>query len=219
MPTLNKILLNIQGRTLILYYRVNRPRQDIPPYIEVLPSDELSQFNLKGLNPEMFCVNLADMVNIHGKYSGQVLNEKQMPVARWSINPDEIKASLNRQAPQLTLKQAEDLLLSIYGLVSHDREYFDYQEFSEHPVQTEPELTPGYRLTIVLEEIEGHVESYGYFILDMHDGKAWLEQPPPLSSRSGLIDLIENKLKQIRNGGLKINSLREETDYSHSSSA
>ena len=65
---LNKILITIQGRTLILYYQIRqRPlAMGAKPvqYIAVLPAPELARFNLKGLTPEMFCVNIADMVNI-----------------------------------------------------------------------------------------------------------------------------------------------------------
>jgi hypothetical protein len=87
---LNKLLITIQGRTLILYYQVKqgmvRNNTAHKSYIEVLPSDELARFDLKGLTPDMFCVNIADMVNIRGLFSGQVENEKQLPVARWQLN-------------------------------------------------------------------------------------------------------------------------------------
>ncbi|MBZ0092958.1 MAG: hypothetical protein K8F27_12160, partial [Sulfuricellaceae bacterium] len=44
---------------------------------------DLSRFDLRGLTPEMFCVNISDAVNIRGVLSGNVENEQQIFVARW----------------------------------------------------------------------------------------------------------------------------------------
>ncbi len=216
MTNLNKILVQIQGRTLILFYKVNRLRPEIPAYIEVLPSPELGFFNLKGLSPEMFCINLADMVNIHGKYAGTIENEKQVPVAKWAVNYDEIRQALREpHIPALTMSVAVNRLKSIPGLVNQEKEYFDYQDFITWQDQTEPGLQAGYRLTIVLEEIECHPEIYGYYFLGMHDGHTWANEIPPLSSRPALHEMIANKMDEIRHCGLSISTIRDETAYHH----
>ena len=90
-------------------------------YIQVFPSAELSRFNLKGLTPEMFCVNISDMVNIRGMYSGQVENEKQIPVAKWEINYDEYLQLKNTVTSRLSHKQIVNLLAAMSGYVGESQ--------------------------------------------------------------------------------------------------
>ncbi|MBZ0092942.1 MAG: hypothetical protein K8F27_12080, partial [Sulfuricellaceae bacterium] len=84
---MKKVLISIQGKTLILHYQVNpapvRNCSCRASYITVLPPADLSRFDLRGLTPEMFCVNISDAVNIRGVLSGNVENEQQIFVARW----------------------------------------------------------------------------------------------------------------------------------------
>ena len=116
---MNKILITIQGRTLILYYQIKRSlahkSTGSANYIHVLPSAELTRFNLKGLTPEMFCVNIADMVNIRGLYTGQVENERQISVAKWEINYEEYLQIKNTLSSQLSHQKLVNLLAAMPG--------------------------------------------------------------------------------------------------------
>lgn len=215
---MNKILITIQGRTLILYYQVkhgsDRNRSGRNNYVEVLPSGELSKFDLKGLTPEMFCVNIADMVNIRGIFSGQVENERQVPVARWTMSQEEYKQTVSVAADNLTHRQIVDLLAPLPGYLREaDHQYIDFEE-SLVPRETSGQATfSGYRLTIATEEIEGSISTFAYYSLDTRTPLGWQDIPPPQADYQVIQNAIENKLQAIRDAGVQISKIYDETDY------
>jgi hypothetical protein len=216
--TLNKILITIQGRTLILYYQVKHalPLKGLArtAYIQVFPSDELSKFNLKGLTPEMFCVNIADMVNFQRVYSGIVENEKQIPVARWSFNYDEYIELINAPIKNLTHAQIVTLLSPLAGFVrEYDDQYIDFEErIVSHKLDDASENI-GYRLTIATEEIEGVTSTDAYYSLDTYSENKWQASPPAPSDFETIRITLNNKLQLIKEVGVSINQLIDETDY------
>jgi len=210
---LNKILITIQGRTLILYYQVKRgsARNN---YIEVSPSDELAKFDLKGLTPEMFCVNIADMVNIRGMFSGQVENERQIPVARWSMNREEYMQAASAPAENLTHLQIVDLLASVPGYIQEtDNQYIDFEERVVPHETAGQSAFSGYRLTLATEEIEGSVSTYAYYSLDTRTPQGWQGTPPPQADFQAIRTALERKLQEIRDAGVQIVKAYDETDY------
>ncbi len=212
---LNKILITIQGRTLILYYQVKQGMAATAAgrsnYIQVMPSEELSRFNLKGLTPEMFCVNIADMVNLRGMYSGQVENEKQLPVAKWSLNYDEYLQLKDALASQLTHQQIVEKLASMPGYAKEsDDQYID---FEERVVPRDDATFSGYRLTLMTEEIDGNISTIAYYYLDTCTAAGWQDVPPPQADFAAVRSAVENKLQQIRDAGITIQTVNDETDY------
>lgn len=212
---LNKILITIQGRTLILYYQVKQGLATNAAgrsnYIRVMPSEELSRFNLKGLTPEMFCVNIADMVNLRGMYSGQVENEKQIPVAKWSLNYDEYLQLKDVLASQLTHRQIVTRLAPMPGYVKEsDGQYID---FEERVVPRDNATFSGYRLTLMTEEIDGNISTLAYYYLDTCTAAGWQDVPPPQQDYAAVRSAVENKLQQIRDAGITIQTVNDETDY------
>jgi hypothetical protein len=215
---LNKILITIQGRTLILHYQI----QQVPAhngagrtnYIQVMPSAELSRFNLKGLTPEMFCINIADMVNIRSMYSGQVENERQIPVAKWSLNYEEFLQIKSSPVTQLTHKQIVKLLVSLPGYVQEtDDQYIDFEERIV-PHQTGDHTSfSGYRLTIMTEEIDGNIASHAYYYLDTCTPAGWQDIHPPKADHEAVRVALENKLQGIRECGVQLTQVKDETDY------
>ncbi len=215
---LNKILITIQGRTLILYYQVKlgleRKGDGWSNNIEVLPTAELTRFNLKGLTPDMFCVNISDMINIRGLYRGQVENERQIGVAKWELNYDEflqLKSGLNTR---LTHKQLVKILSSIPGYLEEtDNQYIDFEECVV-PHKTGASTTfSGYRLSIMTEDIEGNISTSAYYYLDTHNPEGWQDTPPPQSDYEVVKIALTNKLQRIREAGVQILSVNDETDY------
>jgi hypothetical protein len=215
---LNKILITIQGRTLLLFYQLKQGLQangtGSSNYIQVLPSAELARFNLKGLTPEMFCVNIADMVNIRGMYTGQVENEKQIPVAKWALNYDEFLQLKNALISQLSHKQIVKLLSNLPGYVGEsDDQYIDFEErVVTHPSGDHTSFS-GYRLSIMTEEVEGHISTHAYYYLDTCTGDGWQDMPPPQGDYAAVRSALENKLQQIREAGVRISAANDETDY------
>lgn len=209
---MNKILITIQGRTLILYYQVKRAARN--NYIEVSPCDELAKFDLKGLTPEMFCVNLADMVNIRGMFSGQIENERQIPVARWSMNREEYMQAASAPAENLTHQQIVNLLASLPGYIEETgNQYIDFEE-RVVPHETAGQATySGYRLTLATEEIEGSVSTYAYYSLNTSTPQGWQGTPPPQADFQVIRTALESKLKEIRDAGVQIVKAYDETDY------
>jgi hypothetical protein len=215
---LNKLLITIQGRTLILYYQVKqgmvRNNTAHKSYIEVLPSDELARFDLKGLTPDMFCVNIADMVNIRGLFSGQVENEKQLPVARWLLNREEYLQLTGAPRQNLTHEQIVNLLASMPGYQQEsDRQYIDFEESVVPRHSGEPGTFSGYRLTIVTEEIEGSISSYAYYYLDTLAPQGWQGTPPPPADYEAIQRALAKKLQAIADAGVILSQLTDETDY------
>lgn len=221
---MNKILITLQGRTLILYYQVKHGsarnnaavagNSHKTGYIEVLPDDELARFDLKGLTPEMFCVNIADMVNIRGMFSGQVENERQIPVARWSMNRDEYVEALSVPADNLTHQQIVKLLASLPGYIQEtDQQYIEFEERVVSHAAAELATFSGYRLTLATEEIEGSVSTCAYYSLDTHTQQGWQGTPPPPGDYQPIRNAIESKLQAIRQAGVTIEKVYDETDY------
>ncbi len=215
---MNKILITIQGRTLILYYQIKlgleRKGDGWSNYIEVLPTAELTRFNLKGLTPEMFCVNISDMVNIRSLYRGQVENERQIDVAKWELNYDEflqLKSGINTR---LTHKQIVKILSSMPGYLQEtDNQYIDFEE-RVVPYKTGLGTAfSGYRLSIMTEDIEGDISTSAYYYLDTHKHEGWQDTPPPQSDCEVVKIALVNKLQCIREAGVQILSVNDETDY------
>ena len=215
---MNKLLVTIQGRTLILYYQIRQRMADNgalhAQYIAVLPAPELARFNLKGLTPEMFCVNIADMVNIRGQYSGQVENERQVPVAKWHLDYDEFLQLKNTVSAPLTHDISVSLLAPLDGyLTESDNQYI---EFEERVIsrETGEEITgSGYRLTIMTEEIEDEINTSAFYYLDTFANSGWLGYPPPQAELDTIQSALNNKLDAIREAGVDLVQVSDETDY------
>ncbi|GEM_PF-2999187 len=215
---LKKILITIQGKTLILHYQVKhglvRKGSGWATYIEVLPSAELARFDLKGLTPEMFCVNISDMVNIRGLFSGQVENERQVPVARWEINHEDYLQVTSTQAAKLTHSQIVDLLASLPGYIQEtDSQFIDFEGRIIPHETGEPATFSGYRLTIVTEDIDDKVAPYAYYNLDTLTREEWQGYPPPQADYEPIRTALENKLQTIREAGVQLTQVDDETDY------
>jgi len=215
---LNKILITIQGRTLILYYLLKRslPYKDAGPahYITVLPSDELSRFNLHGLTPEMFCVNIADMVNFRKIFSGQVENERQFAVAKWDINHDAYLKAVSDMPSNLTHQEIVKLVSSIPAYIREsDGQYIDFEERIAPFLLGGKTCFSGYRLTIVTENIEGDISSSAYFNLGIFTQQGWQDSLPPPAAHEAVHTAVANKVQAIRNAGVPLLRISEETDY------
>ena len=183
-------------------------------YIAVSPSAELSRFDLSGLTPEMFCVNISDMVNIHGLIDGVVENERQIPVARWAINYEDYLNAIRAQATKLTHRQIVDLLASLPGYIQEaDNQFVDFEE------QIIPHKTvgntaySGYRLTIVTEDIEDKVAPYAYYNLDTHTLEGWQGMPPQPADYEPIRLALEKQLQSIKDAGVQLTQVDDETDY------
>lgn len=220
---MKKILISIQGKTLILQYQVRpaRVRNGVgwASYISVLPDDELSRFDLKGLTAEMFCVNISDMVNIRGLFSGIVENERQIPVARWAMNQDDYLDAMSREPAGLTHPQIAVLLAPLPGhLQEADGQFVDFEECVIPPVAGEGGTSSGYRLTIVTEDIGGRIAPYASYNLDLHTpGDGWQGCPPPPAHHEAVRKALANKLQAIGAAGINLTQVYDETDYAAAS--
>jgi len=215
---LNKLLITIQSRTLILYYQIRQKPADMggsrAQYIAVLPSAELDRFNLKGLTPEMFCVNIADMVNIRGLYSGQVENERQVPVAKWEMNYDEYLELKNNAATPLTHSEIVNLLAALPGYVQEtDDQYIEFEE-RVVPHQTGDHTTfSGYRLSVMTEEIEDQITTSAFYYLDTCTAAGWQGYPPPRADFEAIQIALKHTLDAISAAGVDLLQVSDETDY------
>ena len=186
-------------------------------YIEVLPSAELARFNLKGLSPDMFYVNIADMVNMRGLFSGQVENERQIPVARWLINHEDYLLAINAPPTNLTHLQIVSLLAALPGYVQEaDNQYLDFEESVVQHTTPDHLQSGGYRLSITTEESEGLISSSAYYNLDTLTESGWLGSPPPEADHAAIRTQLGNKLEQIRQAGVQLTRVDDETDYASS---
>jgi hypothetical protein len=215
---LNKLLITIQGRTLILYYQIRQRLANNgthrAQYIAVLPAPELDRFNLKGLTPEMFCVNIADMVNIRGQYSGQVENERQIPVAKWHMDYDEFLQLKNTVAASMSHDMIVSLLAPLDGYIAEsDNQYIEFEErVISH--ETGDNITgSGYRLTIMTEDIEDEPNTSAFYYLDTFDNSGWLSYPPPQAELDTIQSALNTKLLAIREAGVELVQISDETDY------
>ncbi|MDR3391595.1 MAG: hypothetical protein P4L77_07660 [Sulfuriferula sp.] len=205
---MKKILITIQGKTLILQYQVKpglmRKGVGWTPYIQVLPSWELARFNLRGLTPDMFCVNIADMVNVRGLLAGVVENEQQLPVARWEINQDDYRDALRIS---LTHAQIVDLLAGLPGYVEEVDD--EFVEFEQQAVID----AAGYRLTVVTQNIGDKTAPYAYYHLDTHDADGWQDYPPPVAQHEIIRNALAGQLQAISDAGVQLTHVYDATDY------
>lgn len=215
---MNKILITIQGKTLLLYYQIRlamlHSNLKFPAYIHVIPSDELAGYDLKGLTPEMFCVNIADMVNMRGIFHGQVENERQLPVARWTMNRDEYLDATRKPLKNLTHQQIVQILSLMPDYAGEsDSQYIDIEECVISHTNGENTTCGGYQLTIMTEKFEDDIQSYAYFKLNTQTAKGWLDCIPPIADFEIIRKAIDKKLQAINDAGVKLKKVVDETDY------
>lgn len=218
---MKKIVVTIEGKTVILQYQVKpgsaRKGSGWETYIEVLPTPELSRFNLKGLSPETFCVNISDMVNIGGVFSAVVENEQQIPVARWEMNPDDYHKAIGNLKVKLTHLQMVNLLNPLPGFVQEtDSQFIDFEERVlplAHEAQPAAATHGGYRLTIVTDDMGDKIAPYAFYNLDVHTGEGWQGYPPPQAYYEAVRTALKNKLHAIGEAGVPVTQIYDETDY------
>lgn len=215
---MKKVLIAIQGKTIILQYLVKpglvRNGTGWATYIEVLPSSELSQFNLKGLTPEMFCVNISDMVNVRGIFAGTVENEKQIPVARYEINQDDYLRAISNLTMTMTHLQIVNMLKSLPDYIQEwDNQFVDFEEIVVPQNTGEPGTFSGYRLTIVTEDMGDKAAPYAFYNLDTHTPEGWQGYPPPQTDYEPVRIALTHKLQAISDAGVQIKQVYDETDY------
>ena len=203
---------------MILTYQAKhglaRRNASLPAYIEVLPSDELARFDLKGLTPEMFCVNIADMVNGRGMFSGEVENEKQVVIARWSMNKEEYLEASRIPLSKLTHMQIASLLALFPAYIQEmDNHYIDFAERVVPHASLEHNRYSGYRFTIVTEEIEDDISSYAYYTLDTCVNDTWQDNLPPQTDFVAIRNAVDKLLQAIHEAGVQLSEVRDETDY------
>ncbi len=211
---MNKILIKLQGRTLILHYQVKpalvRAGAGWAAYIEVLPNSELARYDLKGLTPEMFCVNIADMVNLRGLYSGAVENERQIGVAHWEINEEGYRQAISAAKVTLTHLQIVGCLEKLAGYVQElDGQFIDFEEWGI--VLGAP--AGGYRLSVVTQDIGDKIAPYAFYNLDTRTSLGWQGFPPPPEHHPAIHAAIAAKLQTLRAAGVAITEIYNETDY------
>ena len=215
---MNKILVRLQGKTLILHYRINpglvHSGVGWAAYIAVQPNAELARFDLKGLTPEMFCVNIADLVNLRGQFGGVVENEQQIPVGHWEINEEAYRQALSEAALKLTHRQIVACLESLADYVQElDGQFIDFEESLIPHGAGDNALFSGYRLTIVSEDMGDKIAPYAFYSLDTRSGEDWQGIPPPPADHPALRKAIEAKLQAIRDAGVAVTQIYDETDY------
>jgi hypothetical protein len=206
-PNLNKVLIRIAGKTLILPFQVLlgqlRADAQYQPYVRVLATPDLARFNLRGLTPEMFCVNIADQVNVRGFLSGTVESEQQVPVAQWLIDEEEYHAALQVQ-PDHDYWVAR--LAQLDGYVAAE------EEFIEFGIR----LTGkgyGYQLTVVTADIGDKVAPYASYQFDSFDENEWLGITPDARYLPELRQQLAITLQAIADAGVKLTAVFDETDY------
>ena len=212
---MQKILIYIQGNTLILTYQVKsglvRNGSGWEPYIQVQPSPELSRFDLRGLTPDMFCTNIADTVNVRGKLSGIVENEQQLPVAQWKIDRGDYRQALS--ACTLNHRQIVALLEMLPDYVTEsDDEFIEFE--SVLAPRTNKAYASGYRLTVVTQNIGERIAPYASYNLDTFADGAWQAIAPPAVDHADLRALVEIRLNSIIDAGVPLTQVYDATDYS-----
>lgn len=215
---MKKILVKLQGKTLILPYQIKpgrtRDGSGWAAYIAVQPSDELARFNLKGLTPEMFCVNIADMVNHRRQFSGTVENEQQAAVARWEMNEEEYRLATSIMTVKPTHRQIVEWLATLPGYVQEsDGQFIDFEESVVADNAGEDTVSSGYRLTIVTEDIGDKIAPYAYYTLDTRTAQGWRDIPPPEAHRAALRSALESRLQAIEAAGVTLSEVYDQTDY------
>lgn len=207
---MKKILVKIQGKTLLLPYQIKPAPPGGSPYVTVAPCDELARFDLKGLTPEMFCVNIADMVNIRRQFSGTVENERQAAVARWEMDEEEYRLAASFVTVKPTHRQIVERLAALPGYLGEtDGQFLDFEE-SVAPHETG---FSGYRLTVVTEDIGERIAPYAYYTLDTRDATGWRDIPPPEAHRAALREALAKTLQAIAAAGVTLSEVYDQTDY------
>lgn len=211
---MKKILVKIQGKTLILPYQIRPAPPGGSAYITVPPSDELARFNLKGLTPEMFCVNIADMVNIRRLFSGTVENEQQAAVARWEMNKEEYRLAASIMTVKPTHRQIADLLATLPGYVREsDGQFIDFEESVVAGEARGEPVFSGYRLTVVTEDIGERIAPYAYYTLDTRTETGWRDIPPPPAHHEAVRGALSKQLQAIAATGVTLSEVYDQTDY------
>lgn len=204
---LNNVLIRIAGKTLILPFQVllGQLRLDAQyqPYIRVSATADLARFNLRGLTPEMFCVNITDQVNVRGFLSGTVENEQQVPVAQWLIDAEEYHAALQVR-PNHDYWVAR--LVQLDGYVAAE------EEFIEFGVRLTGKKY-GYQLTVVTADIGDKVAPYASYQFDSFDENEWLGIAPDARYLPELRQQLAKTLQTITDAGVKLTAVFDETDY------
>lgn len=211
---MQKILVTLQGNTLILPYEVKsgllRNGSGWAAYIRIPPAQDLTRFDLRGLTPDMFCINIADSVNVRGQLSGVVENEQQLPVAQWTIDAADYRQAIS--ACRLNHAQMLALLISLPGYVSEDND-----EFIEFEGMLAPRngvaCASGYRLTVVTQDIGDRTAPYASYNLDTYSGGEWRSIAPPATDHAALHALLKAHIEAIIHAGVPITQQYDSTDY------
>ena len=209
---MNKVLIRILGKTLILPFQMQlalmHTSATCQPYIRVLATADLARFNLLGLTPEMFCVNIADQVNVRGYLSGIVENEQQVLVAQWLIDEDEYHAALQiRPSHQHWVVW----LTQVDGYVAGTDE--EFIEFECRSLPLTDDSGYGYRLTVVSVDIGGNIAPYASYQFDSYAGNDWQYIAPAVEILPALRKALTQTLQEIANAGVILTTVFDETDY------
>jgi hypothetical protein len=114
----------------------------------------------------------------------------------------------------LTHLQIVNLLKPLPGYLQEtDNQFIDFEESVVPHGSGEPAAFSGYRLTIVTEDIEDKVAPYAYYNLDTHTPEGWQGYPPPQADYEAIRTALENKLQAIREAGVPLTQVDDETDY------
>lgn len=211
---MQKIVVTLAGKTCILRYQIlpggSRDGLTWDTYIAVQPCAELARFNLKGLSPAMFCVNIADAVNTHRVCAGVVENERQMPVARWHMNADDYRRALQAGVTQPSHAAIVHALKHLPGYVQAiDGQCLDF----EAVVVPDAPVASGYQLSIVTEDVGERRAAFAFYSLDTHDTTGWRGYPPPQAHLPKVRAALDAQLRAIGEAGVMLTQVIDETDY------
>jgi hypothetical protein len=211
---LQKILISIAGKTCILRYQIlpggSRDGLVWDVYIAVQPSAELTRFNLKGLTPAMFCVNIADVVNTHHECVGVVENERQQPVARWQLDELDYGRALRAGVSRPNHVAVAHALRRLPGCVQAiDGQCLDF----EAVVVVDAPLASGYQLSVVTEDVGERRAPFAFYSLDTHDATGWRGYPPPQAHLPPVRVALDAQLRAIAEAGIDLTQVIDETDY------
>lgn len=155
----------------------------------------------------MFCVNIADLVNMRGIFHGQVENERQIPVALWTMNREEYLEATKQVVTNLTHQQIVQTLSLMPGYVQEtDNQYIDFEECVVTHTTCDNITCSGYQLTIMTENINGDIQTYAYFKLNMITEGIWLDCIPAASDFEAIRSAVDKKLQAINDSGVKLSS-------------
>lgn len=206
---MQKIVVTLAGKTCILRYEIKpggeRDGLTWDAYIAVLPTPELARFNLKGLSPAMFCVNIADTVNTHQVFACVVENEQQIPVARWRMSEDDYRLALRTHAPVLSHAALVQALKAVPGHVQSDAPYVDFAAVVVDG--------SGYQLSVVSEAMGERRAPFVFYTLDTQVDGSWSGYPPPQAHLPQLRAALDAQLRAIVAADVALTQVYDETDY------